>query len=66
MLTLEERERRAYIEGRVEEAQLLGELDTALDDALDVPHEDSRVEQLESDLDELRAQLRALGEEPNA
>lgn len=30
MLTLEERERRAYIEGRVEEAQLLGELTDAI------------------------------------
>ena len=30
MLTLEERERRAYIEGRVEEAQLLRQLIDAL------------------------------------
>jgi hypothetical protein len=32
MLTLEERERRAYIEGRVEEAQLLRQLIDALED----------------------------------
>jgi hypothetical protein len=38
-LTLKERERRAYIEGDVELARLLGQLEDALDE-LDEVHED--------------------------
>lgn len=55
MLTLEERERRAYIEGRVEEAALLAfTLDTESERVDELEHE---VRMLKSEIAELELQL---------
>ena len=55
MLTLEERERRAYADGRVEEAALLrGAIDPVDDRVLDL---DFEVRQLKSDVENLETEL---------
>ena len=71
MLTLEERERRAYIEGRVEEAQLLAYAVDGDCELVEIAEHETRqagdeVEELLHDIDELRAQIRGLGGEPHA
>lgn len=73
MLTLEERERRAYIEGRVEEAQLLAYAVDGDCGLVEIAEHETRqaedeveVEELLHDIDELRAQIRGLGGEPHA
>lgn len=62
MLTLEERERRAYIEGRVEEAQLLTLAIDGEDNEID--HLKGRIEDLESEVERLEATL--YGEDDDA
>lgn len=55
MLTLEERERRAYIEGRVEEAAVLGEAVDAINDrVLDL---DFEVRSLKDEIEKLEEEL---------
>lgn len=54
-LTLEERERRAYIEGRTEEAELLGEVVESTDAAVMELREER--DDLKKDLDSVERQL---------